>query len=121
MELNKFSQEHSMQDVPAASWLAVGLLDGIWEGGKVSVAVNISMTLNRVHLVHILAEKISRENSYQTIDMCFAYSPELDLFIPFTTSVAAAVAIAEQYEMNKNLIIQTALQLLGKSDNDSSS
>ena len=112
MELNQSPQGKNMRDVPAASWLAVGLLDGVWAGGKVTTAVSIKMRLNKVHLVHILAEEISKKNSYKFIDTCFAYCPELDMFLPFATSVAAASAVTEQYTANRALVIDVAVQLI---------
>ena len=43
-----------------SNWFAVGLLDGTWSGGKVTVAVN-SLPLPSIHLVHILAERILKK------------------------------------------------------------
>ena len=103
-------------DIPAASWFAVGLLDGVWTGGKVTVAVKVDMSLNKVHLVHILAEQISKNNGYKTIDTCFAYCPELDLFIPFATSVTAANLVTELYNNHKASIAHAAIHLIKDSD-----
>lgn len=102
-------------DIPAASWFAVGLLDGAWSGGKVTVAVNIEMALTKIHLVHLLAEHISKNNGYKTIDTCFAYCPELDLFIPFATSPMAANLVAELYKNHKSSIAHAAIQLIKES------
>ena len=103
-------------DIPAASWFAVGLLDGVWTGGKVSVAVKVDMNLTKIHLVHILAEQISKNNGYKTIDTCFAYCPELDLFIPFATSATAANLVTELYKNHKVSIAHAAIHLIKESD-----
>ena len=70
-------------DVPPSTWLAVGLLDGTWAGGKVMVTVDVISPMPKIHLVHLFAEKISKQNGFVLIDACFAYCPELDFFIPF--------------------------------------
>ena len=100
--------------IPASDWFAVGLLDGTWVGGKVTVAVSIGSPLSRIHLVHLLAENISRENGYKIIDTCFAYCPELDLFIPFASSIAAAKSVQQLYDQNKQSIVQAAMDLIGR-------
>ena len=100
-------------NIPASDWFAVGLLDGTWVGGKVTVAVSIGSPLSRIHWVHLLAENISRENGYKIIDTCFAYCPELDLFIPFASSIAAAKSVQQLYDQNKQSIVQAAMDLIG--------
>ena len=115
MGLTKINQGENNHNIPAAVWFAVGLLDGSWSGGKVAVAVNVEMSLSAIHLVHILAERISKKNGYRAIDACFAYCPELDLFVPFASSTTAADAISELYKANKNAVIQAANQLIAES------
>lgn len=116
MAFDRLDVDQNAGDIPPASWFAVGLLDGVWTGGKVAVAVNVEMTLTKIHLVHILAEQISRKNGYQVIDTCFAYCPTLDLFIPFATTSAAAAAVEKLYENNQVSIAQTAIQLIEDSN-----
>lgn len=101
-------------NIAASDWFAVGLLDGTWAGGKVAVAVSIGSPLSRIHLVHLLAENISRENGYRVIDTCFAYCPEFDLFIPFASSIAAAKSVQQLYDQNKQSIVQAAIDLIGQ-------
>ena len=101
--------------IPASNWFAVGLLDGTWTGGKVTVAVSITSNLTMIHLVHILAETISRENGYRIIDTCFAYCPELDFFLPFASSTVAANSVQVIFNDNKEAISQTAKEMIKKS------
>ena len=56
MNINKLDS-----DIPGANWFAVGLLDGTWSGGKVTVAVSIGFPMPKIHLVHIPAEHISKK------------------------------------------------------------
>lgn len=100
--------------IPASNWFAAGLLDGSWKGGKVTVAVNITSTLTKIHLIHILAETISKENGYRIVDTCFAYCPELDLFLPFASSATAAKSVQELFDKNKESITQTANESINK-------
>ena len=99
-------------DIPASEWLAVGLLDGSWTGGKVMVAVSITSPLSTIHLVHLLAEQIAKKNGYAIIDTCFAYCPGLDLFLPFTSSLASADLVQEIYAKNRESIAQQAMRLI---------
>ena len=101
--------------IPASNWFAVGLLDGTWTGGKVTVTAKITSDMTKIHLVHILAETISRENGYHIIDTCFAYCPELDLFLPFASSVAAAKSVQKIFDNNRESIIQAANESIKKS------
>ena len=100
-----------VHEIPPSTWLAVGLLDGRWLGGKVMVSVNISTALPKIHLVHILAEQISKKNGYSLIDTCFAYCPSLDLFIPFASSISAANMVERIYNNYKIDIVKTAIAL----------
>mgnify|MGYP005740459871 CR=1 FL=1 len=72
MEKIEFNSE-----IPPSEWLAVGLLDGTWAGGKVMVTVDVISPMPKIHLVHLFAEKISKQNGFALIDTCFAYCPEL--------------------------------------------
>ena len=99
-------------DIPGSNWFAVGLLDGTWSGGKVTVAVSITMPLPKIHLVHILAENISKENDYRVVDACFAYCPDLDLFLPFASSLAAANSVQDLFNRNKKAIVREATDLI---------
>ena len=101
--------------IPASNWFAVGLLDGTWTGGKVTVAVKIESDMTKIHLVHILAETISRENGYRIIETCFAYCPEFDLFLPFASSAAAAKSVQKLFDNNKESITQAANESIKKS------
>ena len=103
-------------DIPGSNWFAVGLLDGTWSGGKVTVAVSITLPLPSIHLVHILAERISKKNDYRVVDACFAYSPDLDLFLPFASSAAAANYVQDLFDRNKKVIIQEAIELINNTD-----
>ena len=103
-------------DIPGSNWFAVGLLDGTWSGGKVTVAVSITLPLPSIHLVHILAERISKKNDYRVVDACFAYSPDLDLFLPFASSVAAANYVQDLFDSNKKVIDQEAIKLIDNTD-----
>ena len=107
MNINKLNS-----DIPGANWFAVGLLDGTWSGGKVTVAVSITLPMPKIHLVHILAEHISKKNGYRVVEACFAYSPDLDLFLPFASSVAAANCVQELFDRNKKLIAVEAINLI---------
>ena len=100
-----------VHEIPPSTWLAVGLLDGRWLGGKVMVSVNISTALPKIHLVHILAEQISKKNQYALIDTCFAYCPPLDLFIPFASSTSASDMVERLYKEYKVDIVKTAIAL----------
>ena len=80
-----------------------------------TVAVSITSNLTMIHLVHILAETISRENGYRIIDTCFAYCPELDFFLPFASSTVAANSIQAIFNDNKEAITQTAKEMIKKS------
>ena len=51
-------------EVPPSAWLAVGLLDGTWAGGKVMVTVDVISPMPKIHLVHLFAEKISKQNGF---------------------------------------------------------
>ena len=99
-------------DVPPSAWLAVGLLDGTWAGGKVMVTVDVISPMPKIHLVHLFAEKISKQNGFVLIDACFAYCPKLDFFIPFASSVAAVDLIELLYRDNKVLIAQKAINMI---------
>ena len=99
-------------EVPPSAWLAVGLLDGTWAGGKVMVTVDVISPMPKIHLVHLFAEKISKQNGFVLIDTCFAYCPELDFFIPFASSVAAVDLIELLYRDNKALIAQKAINMI---------
>ena len=99
-------------EIPPSAWLAVGLLDGTWAGGKVMVTVNVISPMPKIHLVHLFAEKISKQNGFVLIDACFAYCPELDFFIPFASSVAAVDLIELLYRDNKVLIAQKAINMI---------
>ena len=99
-------------EVPPSAWLAVGLLDGTWDGGKVMVTVDVISPMPKIHLVHLFAEKISQQNGFILIDACFAYCPELDFFIPFASSVAAVDLIELLYRDNKVLIAQKAINMI---------
>ena len=101
--------------IPASIWFAVGLLDGTWTGGKVTVTAKITSEMTKIHLVHILAETISRENGYRIIDTCFAYCPELDLFLPFASSAAAAKSVQKLFDNNKESITQAPNESIEKS------
>ena len=99
-------------EIPPSAWLAVGLLDGTWAGGKVMVTVDVISPMPKIHLVHLFAEKISKQNGFVLIDACFAYCPELDFFIPFASSVAAVDLIELLYRDNKVLIAQKAINMI---------
>ena len=99
-------------EIPPSAWLAVGLLDGTWAGGKVMVTVDVISPMPKIHLVHLFAEKISKQNGFVLIDTCFAYCPELDFFIPFASSVAAVDLIELLYRDNKVLIAQKAINMI---------
>ena len=99
-------------EIPPSAWLAVGLLDGTWAGGKVMVTVDVISPMPKIHLVHLFAEKISKQNGFVLIDTCFAYCPELDFFIPFASSVAAVDLIELLYRDNKVLIAQQAINMI---------
>ena len=101
--------------IPASNWFAVGLLDGTWTGGKVTVAVKIESEMTKIHLVHILAETISRENGYRIIETCFAYCPEFEIFLPFASSAAAAQSVQKLFDNNKESIAQAAKESIKKS------
>lgn len=100
--------------IPPSSWLAVGLLDGTWAGGKVMVTVEVFSPMTKIHLVHLFAEKISRQNGFALIDTCFAYCPELDFFIPFASTLAAAGVIELIYQDNKLSIAQKAVVMISE-------
>ena len=104
-------------EVPPSAWLAVGLLDGTWAGGKVMVTVEVISPMPKIHLVHMFAEKISKQNGFVLIDTCFAYCPELDFFIPFASSAAAANLIELLYRDNKALIAQRAINMIAETKN----
>ncbi len=99
-------------EVPPSAWLAVGLLDGTWAGGKVMVTVDVISPMPKIHLVHWFAEKISKQNGFVLIDTCFAYCPGLDFFIPFASSVAAVDLIQSLYRDNKVSIAQKAINMI---------
>ena len=99
-------------EIPPSAWLAVGLLDGTWAGGKVMVTVDVISPMPKIHLVHLFAEKISKQNGFVLIDACFAYCPKLDFFIPFASSVAAVDLIELLYRDNKVLIAQKAINMI---------
>ena len=99
-------------EIPPSAWLAVGLLDGTWAGGKVMVTIDVISPMPKIHLVHLFAEKISKQNGFILIDTCFAYCPELDFFIPFASSVAAVDLIELLYRDNKVLIAQKAINMI---------
>ena len=99
-------------EIQPSAWLAVGLLDGTWAGGKVMVTVNVISPMPKIHLVHLFAEKISKQNGFVLIDTCFAYCPELDFFIPFASSVAAVDLIESLYRDNKVSIAQKAINMI---------
>ena len=80
-----------------ASNFAAGLLYGTWRGGKVTVKVDITSAMTKIHLVHILAETISKVNGDRIVDTCFAYCPELGLLQPFASSAAAANCVQELF------------------------
>ena len=101
--------------IPASNWFAVGLLDGTWSGGKVTITAKITSDTTKIHLVHILAEKISRENGYRIIDTCFAYCPDLDIFLPFASSAAAAKYVQKLFDNNKESITKAANESIKKS------
>ena len=107
MEKIEFNSE-----IPPSEWLAVGLLDGTWAGGKVMVTVDVISPMPKIHLVHLFAEKISKQNGFVLIDACFAYCPKLDFFIPFASSVAAVDLIELLYRDNKVLIAQKAINMI---------
>ena len=110
MDFNELDHE-----IPRSNWFAAGLLDGTWSGGKVTVAVSIELPMPKIHLVHVLAEQISKKNEYRVIDTCFAYCPDLDLFLPFASSVAAANCVQELFDRNKEVIVQEAIDLINAS------
>ena len=99
-------------EIPPSAWLAVGLLDGTWAGGKVMVTVDVISPMPKIHLVHLFAEKISKQNGFVLIDTCFAYCAERDFFIPFASSVAAVDLIELLYRDNKVLIAQKAINMI---------
>ena len=99
-------------EVPPSTWLAVGLLDGTWAGGKVMVTVDVISPMPKIHLVHLFAEKISKQNGFVLIDTCLAYCPELDFFIPFASSVAAVKLIESLYRDNKASITKRAIDMI---------
>ena len=101
--------------IPASNWFAVGLLDGNWSGGKVTVTAKITSDMTKIHLVHILAEMISRENGYRIVDTCFAYCPDHDIFLPFASSAAAAKSVQKLFDNNKESITQEANESIKKS------
>jgi hypothetical protein len=107
MNVNKLDS-----DIPGANWFAVGLLDGTWSGGKVAVAVSIGFPMPKIHLVHALAEHISKKNGYRVVDACFAYCPDLDLFLPFASSAIAANCVQELFDRNKKVIALEAINLI---------
>lgn len=39
-------------------WFVVGLLDGIWVGGKVMVMVDVIFLMLKIYLVYLFVEKI---------------------------------------------------------------
>jgi hypothetical protein len=90
----------------------VGLLNGTWAGGKVMVTVNVISPMPKIRLVHLFAEKISKQNGFVLIDTCFTYCPELDFFIPFASSVAAVDLIELLYRHNKVLIARKAINMI---------
>ena len=104
-------------EIPPSAWLAVGLLDGTWAGGKVMVTVDVISPMSKIHLVHLFAEKISKQNGFVLIDTCFAYCPELDFFIPFASSVAAVDLIESLYRNNKVSIVQKAINMIDAKKN----
>ena len=112
MDTNVFNSE-----ITPSEWLAVGLLDGTWAGGKVMVTVDVISPMPKIHLVHLFAEKISRQNGYALIDTCFAYCPELDFFIPFASSIAAARSIELLYQDNKVSIAKKAVDMIRAKNN----
>ena len=104
-------------EVPPSAWLAVGLLDGTWAGGKVMVTVDVISPMPKIHLVHLFAEKIAKQNGFVLINICFAYCPELDFFIPFASSVAAANLIELLFQDNKVSIAQRAIDMIAAKEN----
>ena len=97
----------------------MGLLDGTWAGGKIMVTVDVISPTPKIHLVHLFAEKISKQNGFALIDTCFAYCPELDFFIPIASSVAAARSIEFElvYQENKVSIAKKAIELISVNNN----
>ena len=104
-------------EIPPSAWLAVGLLDGTWAGGKIMVTVEVISPMPKIHLVHLFAEKISKQNGFVLIDACFAYCPELDFFIPFASSVVTANLIELLYRDNKASISQRAIDMIAEKKN----
>ena len=116
-EFNTMEKTDFNSDIPPSEWLAVGLLDGTWAGGKVMVTVDVISPIPKIHLVHLFAEKISKQNGFALIDTCFAYCPELDFFIPFASSVAAARSIELLYQDNKVSIATKAIDMINAKNN----
>lgn len=104
-------------EIPPSEWLAVGLLDGTWAGGKVMITVDVISPMSQIHLVHLFAEKISKKNGFALIDTCFAYCPELDFFIPFASSMAAYNSIELLYQENKVSIAKKAIDMIRANNN----
>ena len=115
--INTMEKIEFNSEIPPSEWLAVGLLDGTWAGGKVMVTVDVISPMPKIHLVHLFAEKISKQNGFALIDTCFAYCPELDFFIPFASSVAAANSIELLYQENKVSIAKKAIDMIRANNN----